>query len=73
MILSLKELFDIIVMTVILGVIFQDVFRRYRKPYEFYREVRFDWEGLKFAMMITAPAIILHELAHKFVAMGGCV
>ncbi|MCX6706856.1 MAG: hypothetical protein NT001_01805 [Candidatus Woesearchaeota archaeon] len=30
----------------------------------------FDWESLKFAMIITAPAVILHEFGHKFVAMA---
>ncbi|MFW6230643.1 MAG: metalloprotease [Nanoarchaeota archaeon] len=30
----------------------------------------FDWDDLKFAMMIIGPAIILHELGHKFTAMG---
>ena len=68
--LSLKELFDIAVMTVILGVIFQDVFRRFRHPYAFYGKPGFDWEGFKFAMMVTAPAVILHEFGHKFVAMA---
>jgi len=29
-----------------------------------------NWENIKFAMMITAPAVILHELGHKFSAMG---
>ena len=30
----------------------------------------FDWDSLKFAMIITAPAVILHEFGHKFVAMA---
>ncbi len=70
MILSFKELFDIVVMTVVLGVIFADVFRRFMHPYAFYGKPRFDWEGIKFAMLATAPAVILHEFGHKFVAMA---
>ena len=70
MVLSLIEIFDIVFMTVILGIIFADVFRRFRHPYSFYGRPRFDWEGLKFAMMVTAPAVILHEFGHKFVAMA---
>jgi len=27
-------------------------------------------DNIKFAAMIAAPAVVLHELAHKFVAMG---
>lgn len=30
----------------------------------------FDWEALKYSAMITAPAVVLHELGHKFVAMA---
>ena len=70
MILSLRELFDIIAMTVILGIIFNDVFRRYQQSYSIYGKPGFDWDGFKFAMLVTAPAIILHELGHKFVAMA---
>jgi Zn-dependent protease len=29
-----------------------------------------NWDDMKFAIMIIAPAIILHELGHKFVAMA---
>ena len=28
------------------------------------------WDNIKFSMAIVAPAIILHELGHKFVAIG---
>ena len=70
MILSFKEVFDIIAMTAILGIIFADVFRRFYHPYSFYGKPRFDWEGFKFAIIATAPAVILHELGHKFVAMA---
>ncbi len=31
---------------------------------------RFDWDNFIFAMIVTAPAIILHELAHKFLALA---
>ena len=30
----------------------------------------FNWEDVKYAAMITAPAVILHELAHKFTALS---
>ena len=68
--LSLREVFDIIVMTAILGVIFADIVRRFRQPYSIYGKPRFDWEGMKFAMLAIAPAVILHELGHKIVAMS---
>lgn len=28
------------------------------------------WENVKFAALVAGPAVVLHELAHKFVAMG---
>ncbi|MEM4267470.1 MAG: M50 family metallopeptidase [Candidatus Woesearchaeota archaeon] len=73
-ILSLNEIIDIFVMTAAVGFIFKDVFRTPAKqsddeydPLKDYEGIKakFDWEGLKFAMLVTAPAIILHEFGHK--------
>jgi Zn-dependent protease len=73
MILTLQELFDIVMMSLIVGYIFSDILARFSKPirYEPLRSyaTRFDLENLKFASLVTAPAIILHELGHKFVAL----
>ena len=63
-ILSLMEIFDFIVMTLFLGYLFQDMFAR--SPHA----QRFDWQSFKFAVYVTAPAIILHELFHKLVALA---
>lgn len=30
---------------------------------------RFDWNEFKFAAIVAAPGIVLHELSHKFIAM----
>jgi Zn-dependent protease len=64
MIFSLQELVDAIVMTVGVGYIFMNIFRL--------KTLRagFDWNALWFACLVTAPALILHELAHKFAAMA---
>ncbi|MEA2036706.1 MAG: M50 family metallopeptidase [Nanoarchaeota archaeon] len=67
------EIVDIIVMTFAIGYIFSDFFRR--EPTEGYDPLKFYqkpalWENIKYAAMIAAPAVVLHELAHKFVAMG---
>ena len=70
---SFAEIFDIIVMTIIVGYIFSGAFR---KPIEHdydplaYFKKQGSWENFKYAVILTAPAIILHELAHKFVAMS---
>ena len=75
MILSVKEIFDIIAMSLIVGYIFSDILKKYAyKSSENYDPLAarpgFDWNSLKFAAIATAPAIILHEFAHKFIALG---
>ena len=62
MIFTLKELFDVIIMTLAVGYIFMDMFRRHA--------VGFDKRAFWFACLVTAPALIAHELAHKFVALS---
>jgi Zn-dependent protease len=70
---TFSEIFDIIIMTVVVGYIFSDLFKKpaaenYDPLTHF--KTGFDIENLKFAAMVTAPAIILHELGHRFVALG---
>ncbi|PIN70355.1 hypothetical protein COV93_01735 [Candidatus Woesearchaeota archaeon CG11_big_fil_rev_8_21_14_0_20_43_8] len=74
---TLNELMDIIIMVAFLGFIFKDVFKApmYEAPDdpEFYLKTYnggFDWHGFKFAVLVTAPAVLFHELGHKFVAMA---
>lgn len=69
MIINPRELFDIIAMTAIVGYIFMGFIRKPTPEY-YLKNQRFDWESFKIACWITAPALILHELAHKFVALG---
>jgi len=69
--LNIQEIFDIIVMTVFIGFIFKDVFR---KPaalhYDPISQVKgMDWSSFWFSASIVAPAIIFHEFAHKFVGL----
>ena len=73
MFISLIEIVDIIIMTFAIGYIFSDFFRR--EPLEGYDPLTYYkrpplWENIKYAAMIAAPAVVLHELAHKFVAMS---
>jgi len=64
MLVSLGEIVDFIVMALIVGYIFSDFFLR-RKT-----NVVLDYKAILFAAAITAPAIALHELSHKFVAIS---
>lgn len=73
MIISFREVFDLVLMTAYLGYLFKDIFRRpATESYEPLTQLkkRFNLENFKFAIIVTAPAIVLHELAHKFVAMA---
>ncbi|MFH1590299.1 MAG: M50 family metallopeptidase [archaeon] len=73
---SLIEIFDLMVMTAITGFIFKDLFkRRHVERYDpikslTHRTKSLGMTNFYFAIAVTAPAIILHEMGHKFVAMG---
>lgn len=71
--ITIGEIIDLILMTFFVGYIFSGIIPVRREehydPLTHYKR-GFDVEGLKFTIMATAPAIILHELMHKFVALG---
>ena len=70
--ISIQELFDIGIMALALGFIFSDYFRKKPvddDPLKFYQKNQ-QWENIKNAALVAAPAVIFHELAHKFVAMS---
>lgn len=70
--ITIPEIFDIILMSLIIGYIFSDIFRKpldYSDPLSYYQS-NFQWNNIMYAAMVTAPAVILHELAHKFVALS---
>lgn len=68
-----REIFDIIIMTLAIGYIFSTFIKR--EPLEGYDPLKYYqksqlWEDIKFGAIIAAPAVVFHELAHKFVAIG---
>ena len=65
MLVSLGEVIDFVAMAFIVGYIFSDFFIFNRRT-----KSAFDIKAILFAAAITAPAIVLHELAHKFVAIS---
>jgi Zn-dependent protease len=73
MILTLREIIDILFMTAIIGFIFKDVFIKPKletyDPLTNYKK-RFNFKDLGYVALMVAPAIILHEFGHKFVAMA---
>ena len=71
--LSLVEIFDSVMMTAVVGYLFSDMFKRpYVEDYDPLKSFKYgiDMDNFKYAVMITAPAIILHELGHKFIALS---
>lgn len=75
MIFNLGEFVDMIIMTAVLGFIFKDIFKpartREMDPLDYYKNFKSqNFEDFKYAIMLTAPAVILHEFGHKFVAMS---
>lgn len=67
MIISLREIIDIMIMTFVVGYIFMDVWKQFGL---FRNNFGFNWRALWFACLVTAPALILHELLHKFTALA---
>jgi len=73
--ITVTEIIDILIMTFAIGFIFKDLFKKPTEidhdPLTYHKPNRFiNWNDLKFAMLVTAPAVIFHELGHKFVAMS---
>ncbi|MFH1376270.1 MAG: hypothetical protein ABIH25_01410 [Candidatus Woesearchaeota archaeon] len=70
--ITFTEILYFVILSLIIGYIFSGAFTyRAKTVYEMGKKrKKFYWRDLGFAVLITAPAIVLHELAHKFVAMG---
>ena len=65
------EFVELVVMVVAIGYIFSGFIAiRPKTVYDMMHPKRFNFQDFKFAMLVVAPAIVLHELAHKFVAIG---
>ena len=65
MLLSLVELGSLVIMSLVLGYIFTGYI--IKDPYG---GSSFTWKSLWFSAMIAAPAVVLHEFGHKFVAIA---
>ncbi|MBI4439482.1 M50 family metallopeptidase [Candidatus Woesearchaeota archaeon] len=68
------EIIDVIIMSLAVGFVFKDMFRApVPENYDPLLEIRqrtLNRQNLRFAIMAVAPAIVLHEMAHKFVALS---
>lgn len=69
--ITLTEIMYFLVLTAVVGFIFTGVFViKPRTIYDRMHPKKWRWADFKFAIFIAAPAIVLHELGHKFVAMA---
>jgi Zn-dependent protease len=59
--LSLIEIFDIVLMTLVVGFIFQDTFVKLASDSK---------QAFLYSMIAVAPAIIFHEFGHKIIALS---
>ncbi len=66
--LSAAEVIGIAIVTLAVGYIFSGFLPVKRDPFSFHSG--FDFEALKFSILVSAPAVILHEMGHKFVALA---
>ncbi|MAG38675.1 hypothetical protein CMO90_01175 [Candidatus Woesearchaeota archaeon] len=65
-----QEFIDAIIMTFGIGYIFMNVFKNRPKDVLVDFKSGFNWGNFWFACSVVVPAIIFHELAHKFFALS---
>tara|TARA_Y100000310_G_scaffold343906_1_gene453828 strand:+ start:4123 stop:4686 length:564 start_codon:yes stop_codon:yes gene_type:complete len=69
--ISLWEIAQLVIVSGVLGYIFmQPNAARPKTVYDMMYPKKFNWDDFKFAVIVASPGVVLHELAHKFVAMG---
>ncbi|MBD3249559.1 hypothetical protein GF336_05950 [Candidatus Woesearchaeota archaeon] len=72
--ITISEIIAIIAMIFGIGYIFSDYFRKEPEDADemlkYYSRRSNAWENTKFAAMVTAPPLVLHEFAHKIAAMS---
>tara|TARA_Y100000310_G_scaffold342637_1_gene446717 strand:+ start:17663 stop:18232 length:570 start_codon:yes stop_codon:yes gene_type:complete len=66
-----SEIIDLIIMTAAIGYIFMDFIRSPSTETTILTGKRgFNMQDFKFAALVTAPGIVLHEMGHKFVGLA---
>ena len=69
--ITIKEIIELGVVSLVVGYIFSGMINtRIKTAYDYLHPKKFDWEDFKFSVLVAAPAVVLHELGHKFVAMS---
>jgi len=68
--ISFSEIIGIIIVSLYISYIFSGFIKKPRSIHDRYFGKNQLWEDMKFSALIVVPAVILHEMAHKFVAMA---
>ena len=67
------EILNLILLTAVIGYIISGYIKHPRKTFRQQHSEKgkfFDWDDFKFSLLIAAPGIVIHELFHKFFAIG---
>lgn len=67
---TLVEILEILITVFAVGFIFSGLIKKHQSLAGIFTGKILNWKNLKYSIIITAPAIILHEFAHKFTAMA---
>lgn len=67
--ITIPEILDIVIMTVAIGYIFTQSLLRFKNQNHYYKE-EITKKNFLFSIYLVGPAIILHELGHKFTALA---
>ena len=78
MVFNIFEILDVVLMTLIIGFLFHDVFRKPQREEDILDQYKkrqsgpfgIDWRDFWWASAIIAPSILVHELGHKFTALA---
>ncbi|MBS3145416.1 M50 family metallopeptidase [Candidatus Woesearchaeota archaeon] len=70
-IITITEILALVIVSLYLGFIFSGLISyRIKTAYDYMHKRRFDSRDFWFAVLVAAPGVILHELAHKFVGLA---
>lgn len=68
---TLIEVVELVITVFALGYIFSGFIQKPMHPIKMLLKNRFfDWEDVKYSALVVAPAVILHELGHKFIGLA---
>ena len=70
MIITIIEIVHLVIASLVVGYIFLGVINLPKKNEDLISIKRFNWRDYWFSVLATSPGVILHELAHKIIAIS---